>query len=116
MSRKEMLLFRNRHCFFLLAIWTLSCESVLAQNKDTIVEHFEQYHLLSSLEMHVGWAPQKYAYAGLQLEYFFLFKIDGGLNIYRSYDDYYRSSFSLQLIYPGFENKDSSRISEPFVS
>jgi len=107
---------RNKYCFFLLAVWALSSESVFAQNKDTIVQHFNRYNLFSSLETHIGWAPQKYIYAGLQLEYYFLIRVDGGLNIYRSYDDYYRSSFSLQIIYPGFENKDTSRISEPFVS
>ena len=117
MSRKEMLLLRNKYCFFLLAVWTLSCESVFAQDKDTIIQHFNQYNLLNSLETHIGWAPQKYVYAGLQLEYFFfLIRVDGGFNSFSTYPKYYKTSFSLQIIYPGFENKDSLRISEPFVS
>jgi len=111
-----MLLLRNKYCFFLLAIWTLSGENVFAQDKDTIVQHYKQYNLLNSIETHIGWAPQKYIYAGLQLEYLFLFRFDAGYNYFSTSADYFTTSLSLQIIYPGFENKDSSRISKPFVS
>jgi hypothetical protein len=111
-----MLLLRNKYYFILLAVWTLSCESVFAQNKDTIVQHFNRYNLFSSLESHIGWAPQKYVYAGFQLEYVLLFRVDGGFDVFSTYPNRHKTSFSLQIIYPGFENKDTSRISEPFVS